>query len=656
MKNLKKFVKAAVIIAILAVMTAGVTKVIIPKIQGKITIEASGMLVDTQMYSLDRYKEKLAAQESDIDGWTKLDKYNAGLNPDDGSDTDGDGLTDKEEIEVYGSDPLKSSTSGDLYTDAYKVANGMDLNTYYEYNGDIEFKYNEYPEIIFTATKESDLWAVATKSMIDTVDGYTVYASYYIYNYSGVLSIDVSDIVNSNNIKAGDITVLTCQWYRSDINTLKYTVNGNIITLKDEFAEGDDKVIILAKKKSIFSSFTGAKSTTLSEQELTADGGVFSSFIFASWWGVKPTIYYVPSGNDEYDKENMDALIYEAAYMVNANRDDGKGMQITYDDIKIVTQTQLELKLKEYAVIPWAVKAQPSDDPIAIGQYCSLDMITGVNRHGVATEQFYVGTDSLPFENFGSEVSLGGNCSGIAHLTSLLYNTGTAPTSGSYQETEIGNDYITWNISGDSENRTLTDSGLYDYKTSTFVSEHSDANGILNVNLTDGEQQFVNMIGAYWAETNDILDTDKYAKVWGKSNYSWSLIEGMMDFLDSGKILDASFLIDETSGHTINIVSYKIDEKDSNIVEFEVYDNNFPANVWGKKPINNTLYVQRVSSTYDHEDTFNYYYYPIDGCTYYFSSRKATCDTYAMIVYDENWNILNDIYDEYNPPHSINYY
>ena len=32
--------------------------------------------------------------------WTKLDKYKAGLDPNDGADTDGDGLTDKEEIEV----------------------------------------------------------------------------------------------------------------------------------------------------------------------------------------------------------------------------------------------------------------------------------------------------------------------------------------------------------------------------------------------------------------------------------------------------------------------------------------------------------------------------------------------------------------------------
>lgn len=44
-----------------------------------------------------------------------------------------DGLTDKEEIEVYGSDPLKASTAGDLYTDKYKVEHDMDVNKKYDY-------------------------------------------------------------------------------------------------------------------------------------------------------------------------------------------------------------------------------------------------------------------------------------------------------------------------------------------------------------------------------------------------------------------------------------------------------------------------------------------------------------------------------------------
>lgn len=47
-------------------------------------------------------------------------------------DFDEDGLTDYEEMEVYHTDPNKKSTSGDNYTDKYKVDNDMDLFTKYD--------------------------------------------------------------------------------------------------------------------------------------------------------------------------------------------------------------------------------------------------------------------------------------------------------------------------------------------------------------------------------------------------------------------------------------------------------------------------------------------------------------------------------------------
>lgn len=47
-------------------------------------------------------------------------------------DTDEDGLLDYDEIEVYHTDPNKKSTSGDIYSDGYKVENGMTLNKKYD--------------------------------------------------------------------------------------------------------------------------------------------------------------------------------------------------------------------------------------------------------------------------------------------------------------------------------------------------------------------------------------------------------------------------------------------------------------------------------------------------------------------------------------------
>ena len=76
------------------------------------------VLVDTEEY----YKDKLDVP-SDIDGLTIREKISKGMVPYKDSDTDNDGLTDKEEIEVYHTDPLKASSSGDSIPDGYKVLN-----------------------------------------------------------------------------------------------------------------------------------------------------------------------------------------------------------------------------------------------------------------------------------------------------------------------------------------------------------------------------------------------------------------------------------------------------------------------------------------------------------------------------------------------------
>jgi len=90
----------------------------------------------------DKYMERKKDVPSDIEGMSQYDKYAMGLDYKNGSDSDNDGLTDKEEIEVYGTDPLKESTAGDLYTDGYKVKNNLDLFSKCEYSGKITFEKN----------------------------------------------------------------------------------------------------------------------------------------------------------------------------------------------------------------------------------------------------------------------------------------------------------------------------------------------------------------------------------------------------------------------------------------------------------------------------------------------------------------------------------
>ncbi|MBQ6128741.1 MAG: hypothetical protein IJI51_03685, partial [Lachnospiraceae bacterium] len=165
MKNritIGKIIKYAIFIAIIAVMV----RFAYPYIKELINGGKDDQYKDIG-YAIDfeSYESKLAGEQSDIDGWTRLDKQNAGLQVKDGSDTDGDGLTDKDEIEVYGSDPKKMSTAGDFYSDGYKVANNMDLNTYYESETAPVFEKNECSEIKLTASRLEDLRATVKKDV-----------------------------------------------------------------------------------------------------------------------------------------------------------------------------------------------------------------------------------------------------------------------------------------------------------------------------------------------------------------------------------------------------------------------------------------------------------------------------------------------------------
>ncbi len=152
----------------------------------------SSKLPDTAIYDTKRFEEEIEYKKnfiwnvpSDIEGMTLADKFDMGLIPENGVDTDGDGLSDKEEIETYKSDPLKSSTAGDLYTDGYKVEHNLDLFSKQEYTEKYEFPYNQSEEVKFTPVIASDFHACADPVYrAYEYYGYKTFKEYKIYNSS----------------------------------------------------------------------------------------------------------------------------------------------------------------------------------------------------------------------------------------------------------------------------------------------------------------------------------------------------------------------------------------------------------------------------------------------------------------------------------------
>ena len=76
-----------------------------------------------QLWGFDADLASDAYLDQDSDGLTNLEEFVQGTNPSE-SDTDGDGLKDGEEVNIYGSDPLNLDTDGDGLDDGFEVESG----------------------------------------------------------------------------------------------------------------------------------------------------------------------------------------------------------------------------------------------------------------------------------------------------------------------------------------------------------------------------------------------------------------------------------------------------------------------------------------------------------------------------------------------------
>lgn len=600
------------------------------------------------LYVEDEHREELENTPSDISGWSKWDKYKAGLSIANGSDTDGDGLSDKEEIEVYGSDPLKVSTSGDLYSDLYKVQNNMDISVKYEYEQEMIFPYNECAEISLLAESPVDFNAVVLNhSGANRVNGAKPLAQYEVYNYSGIVTIDYSKIASEIDISKVDIFV-------SDGSTLKkYStkVDGNKISLKKNFDYDKTYEIFLMERNSSNSTAIAFGGTTkisdTSSEDITGAGLVWDSPLATFILGKPIEIYYEELANEENSNVLKKNIMDHAANYIGES-DSYFSEDSTHLSNKIEIGVRYEM-LKNF--VPFFDVTEVDSNSVSWLNYIFLyysyeDKLAYENRPDTSsTSGFNFLEDEFIFPNFVSEYGTTGNCAGISHLTAYLYNKKEFPTQGSYSNGETN---INWNISNDPDNATLMDRGLADFKTESFVKDHSSKGKKLDTDLTVGEQEFVKMISALYLEGNEnanFIYSELYGGENGNVEYDYALIESMKRFLESGKILDVYLMMVDGTGHAVNVYGYKQDPDNDNVIWFDVYDSNFPQNNTGDIKESEDGIKIRVEKKVKQNGsgyTFSYDYFPVDNKSYGATSNKSISNNGFMIVMDENWRPLND--------------
>lgn len=659
--NIKRHKKAIIILVILVAIAGFMTYNAIQR-----NLRAKADLLGMEVQDYENYMEELKETPSDIEGLSQYEKYKMGLDYRDGSDTDYDGLSDKEEMEIYHTDPLAASSAGDLYTDGYKIEHGLDPNEYKEYDGEVLFEYNECPEVILTADEPSDLFAVVE----DYTNRYSLadfgikdtYKGYWMYNYNGTLQIDVANIIEENNIEISDINVWVYQGDFlvsgiSELEKCKYSKDDDVITLKYKFDKNAAYYVYLTGKQSKFSSLLSVTGniSSFQEHESSEKSGVAfvcGSPILEQLFGTSGHIYYSELSDDT---ENL-TFVDRAINFCNTKI---LGSKITTEDTKKLTATDnlsVKARAELYQSILPMCEAVPEGEETVFNYLFNYTVYydngykvsdgESSGEMGEAGKQQYYNNyhtefdpyiDELPFQNFESQYATGGNCAGISHLTAYIFNTGSLPTSGSYNG-------ITWDISVDAENKTLTDRGLYDYKGRFFVDENSGKNdNYLGEGLSSGEEEFVKMIGAFWSESNDKADLNEYVLSNGRT-YDWSLAEKMMAYLDQGKIICVGMLFKNGTGHEVNLYDYYF--TDAGELLFRVYDSNIPQNDREGYRLNcdGACYLQcKEVIRQDGTSSFTYLYYPVKGNTGYLAA-SATClmEKNAIVVTDENWNVFND--------------
>ena len=622
----------------------------------------NSLLAGLEVQDEDTFVKSLKGKKSDINGMSQYDKYKMGLDYHNGSDSDHDGLSDKEEIEVYGTDPLKSSTAGDLYTDGYKVANDMNPEKSYKMNKQT-FHNNNCEEVVLSADDAVSLNAVVE----DVTDRYSltdygikkIYKGFWISNYSGTFSLDLDKIFSDSDISKSDISIWMYKgdflaYGLSDLEKCKYKMDGNLAVIEDKLSADTSYYIYVTEKKNILNSIFTSASHKTQLNSSKDDQAIFllkESPILHSLGLTKVDVYYPDQDDDEANIKMEQRAI--KLYNLKEDTDEINFIPLSVDKIQKKYQklrnTMPKLETKDGLV--YNKDGQGNLLLALYGYQCIDDGITvdagGNGKNSKDSEKvmyknhhtkFDPYVDEFPFQNFASQYGHNGNCAGIAHLTSYLFNTGLYPENGSYDD-------IKWNLNTDKHNATLMNPGLDDYKTNSFVDDHSSAfdNYISEDKLTSGEKEFVKMIGAAYQEDNDKLPYLNEYMVSNGWTPDWSVAEHMMDYLNNGKILNVGLYLKNGSGHTITVYDYYYNYAGELI--FRVYDSNIPQNHMDDVELNcdGACYLQckkvlRSDGTYG----MDYLYYPISGETGYLASTSANLmSKSAIMVYDENLNILN---------------
>ncbi len=605
--------------------------------------------------------ERLKEELSDIEGMSRYDKLQDGLDIIDDSDSDGDGLTDKEEIEVYGSDPLRSSTSGDLYSDSYKVKKGMDPLQYIEYEGDsvitddsgfisiyAKTPYDiggiDDPSCLSPRSKGAVIYDCTTE-VSDEMKGNggihvhycisdCIYKAYKVSGYDGdTIDIDIGAISDTigRNPKELDVEAYAKQTGAK----IKKSRNANTISLhitEENHEEGSpfniyeiyivDSMSIKAANavKSGGEILTDVKTGITSKEYNENAGLIVISTAATAFLKLPPKIFCAEDATEEERTILLNeatrlyqSVFYQPIWVERPVCDESYLTYVSRRKIEYFNELCYKL-LGQRNNVHYLGTADPKDRLLWLGfeNYGDFynDQILAMEEEALAEqkrqseEEAFFFKDEFGFDNFTSPYTGGGVCMGMARVAAEVFNDGSVLTSAAQMHSE--RDFVA--EKGHEVQFNLNDERCGEWTKTFFDRYIADYEYGKELKTEDAdEDEVIKMLSWYWADGNQRMNSNNdmsktYLNRARGAVLDWETVEKAVEELDNGKVLLCGLNINNRSnkGHIINLVSYsRIDDSylSRNDMGLEI-DGGIRFRVYDSNFSNNFGYLSCYKYTY----------------------------------------------------------
>ena len=609
----------------------------------------------------DSFKAELTEQEKsedwNNDGITNGDAEKLGLNVT-VLDSDGDGISDYDEINVHNSDPLKYSTMDDIYSDGYKLKNGKDILTKYE-TFDILDTVNPFIKVEIDDAHDMSYVYKDYDGIIP--DGYYLgFQPFRMFSFVGEVDIEFD---NPDKYEVISFDLITYE-----VKKLKSKVDNQSLVFKIT----DDNPIMVVYKQSVVKSMGESTLSSMKDDfknEVRKDYHVISFPFMTSLFNFP--IYVLEADNtilkggtdEEFQSEFNEKA--EGKFKISHHYTNYAGIRFIkmllggltseisknvgeenkgfIDYIVTYKRVSSDSELYDYLLGIYSTDESDegeSDEPIYDTTDPYSEKYSNLKCEMCADSGFKVDVNAFRFENLSTNVSSGGVCAGFSYITTNIYNGGGMPKTvvGEYDMRSSEYEPI-WNKQLYSFEP--TDEGL-----KTYSDLKKTYNKLDSLSMSSPDNEVVKALEYYWKDYNAATRVSTLNWHWNHSfeKHTFvdeSTIKNVVNQLKAGKIVSVS-LLKSNAGHAINAYKIVEDKDNPDVLYLKAYDNNFPndmfwsANSNGKVKYDVTIVLKKVyeNTLFGEKVKYSYEYNPINSSSYNYGTYNKTFD--GIYFYDEN--------------------